>query len=381
MLNSESYINDFISKLEGVKLDVFNERNIKQKTLREVGESLNISRERVRQIEERTMSKFNFDFLNESIIKDFSKLNLQVISIENFSNQDFFNVIKNLTKSRLLDAVSFFDNKIFNISYTELESIESFINKNELLTNSPIISYDLINQKLNISKDKIQILEIINKTVPIDDNSFCLKPTSKRRALEIFIATTGIDGFPVIKKANIVKNKLIKMFPFMFNEKTTMNITGYINKNKNLILKEWGSYIHICSIVSQLESWPKNKFLIDVDSFLSENPAYNIEKFYKANENELNSIGIESMHFLYEIARITFQNKFNFKHTPWVLNLSTKDFETSDIVEFYANKTQGPFSVSDFASYIGTSSARASQIIAASDNILKIDKNAYTILK
>lgn len=377
-------INESQSQVKGLLIERFS----KNKSLSEVGKELNITKERVRQIEGRVLAKLTSEACIKEVVGVLSNIIKKdiVISTEK---------IKTLFKSELEADILIFliKNKMVENFYLEREAgliyflsgqgLEATTHAiKEIMANGelPFINNKTKIQDIEFDQQKLDTLIRLGVIIKISEKQYIENPNTKRKALELWLAIIGESGFPIKKQLTAAKKQLAKLFPSLFAGKE--NIGALIENNHNIILKDWGLYVHIGHINTAIKKWPKEKFE-EAALFAIENEGvYNIEDFFIKNEEELNAIGITSMHMLYEIARKSVsKDKMSFKHTPWVSAPQAEKKKVADVANDYAKKVKTPFAVSDLAKHLGVKPTRAMQIIAASKELTRVGKNSYQIIQ
>lgn len=307
------------------------ERNINHKTLEELGNEKNVTKERIRQLEAKALSMLRgfsnilFDVLNSDM--KLVCISEQILN-EIFNNSDYSKILFNLIKYR--DEVYYNENfpKVF--IKNNIENLDDFfVSIGEFLDGS----YDDSKEILTKEDIKNYIENCISRYSLTEyiDFSDCEKliETSNYKAVGDVWLKKGIyvhdiylsilkDYYPngvKFDEANCedIRNK----YNELTGEKTDIsdrNLTAKLQREKEVIICGPNSYIHVENVrVQQQMLETIYKYIHHLFEHEGLSSVYT-DKIYNVFKDELNIYGVDNYVFLYGILRYNFIDEFEFNN-------------------------------------------------------------------
>ena len=348
-------------------LDILFKR-INGSTLQEIGNEYNITRERVRQVENKCLKIFQKDFpknLKKFIYKKF--LNENFVFIEDLPIQEeeykkFLSFYFNKTKAKYFDKdLNAFSKKSYFDFYNEILNLKPLLKKEELNLPDKLIEL-FINQNL------------IKK---INNVFFVNKFRTKREKIE-FIVSLFPEGIAIRKDFHLIKEKIKIFFP-EYEKESERNIVAPIDISDKVILWDWGVYIHIDNI-QKILSYDFKEILEYLNEVLENNSPIDLQECFNEFQEELLQRGVPNKYALHSILKIKYPEEFTYQDAPWV---AKKGENTQLLIEalekiFIKDK---PYSISEITNKLKAPEIRVKALLDRSKNIIQIDTYNYKHLK
>lgn len=370
-----------------VNYDILKSR-VKEISLEKIGQSLNISRERVRQIESQTISELYifielfiyFAYINKKFIDrlfiDLSEL------FTNIKDKEVIQIIFYITKKNNNKYIIY--NKDFGAFYN--------VDKKELLTKiSKLITLeDLFNYYEHYSKinnDVVYKLNVIDFTFDIYksyllNNKYTIKGNiafknnylTPNRLLSLYIKENYKKGV-VLDKTGLKKLNEEINENYNYNFKIMSAYVKVDDANKELIL--WGKQkrIHIDNVNVTKE---KTKEIIETFTNMFEDKNYMIlSDIFDQMSDILENTEIKNKYQLYGFLKYYLQDKYYFKKMG-VRKLHLKNHRIFDLVHDYI-ASNDMTTLDNIVNDLDVTQSGAAQVIRENTNIIEINGH-YTLL-
>jgi len=419
MQKINEFESEYIDKLDDARKIIYFERIKPEKkytkTLEEIGNRLNVTRERIRQIEKKELSKFKIVFNEKCLVfnpifnKLFNELGNLIYFEKNTSLNDSFGMIdefinnsdsfnfrisfeNNLINSKKYDIEDIYANIIENISELNIEVFEIKVIQEhieqELLN---YISNDNLNQKKNY--EQIQNLLEINllkkNFIKLNEFTYKLKSgTRKKSALTdkiiYFYKTLYPQGEYLYINFDKIISELKQNIPEL-EKYSSRALQGRILHSGELILWGKGYYIHKDCINSD---WKMVDIAIldSITVFESGISEFKVEKLYYKREQDYINANIPDSRALYSLLRIKNDSRLILDEWPRICdaNKGRDKRELVDIFKDYIKEKNGFVSKEEVIEYfcidrgwknieLELTFARAEEIIRTCDGFIHID--------
>lgn len=350
-------------------------------TLSEVGSILGKTRERIRQIEDRS-----FQLLSYSLPKEFILLMKELITLFGilhmnqipFKNEITKKIVVNILKNKfnfIFDIT--FDSFILNnnFKYTHiLELIKKNIN-NEIFTKEQIIkNIKIISNKINI--EYIINIMMKNGDLSVVEDKYFFKSiyTRKRYMLELILLLNP-QGYSN-KDFDVMYEELNRFFPNEFIDDTQRNIIALAQNNPNVILWDWGKYIHIKFTENILKEFDFAELLQYLNETFEKTELIDLQYYYEDNKLLLNEYGITSKYALHSLLKIKYPDEFSYQDSPWVAQEGSERRIIGDALLNLMNENR-IYTLEELCQKLQTKKTRIQQLVDKNDDILIVDTFMY----
>lgn len=387
------YIDDKIidgfSQLKPENLQVLKSRLVYNRKLQEIADDTQISRERVRQIEDQSIRKFLITVDRSIIINIVDQLLTKpILFLEDIPIKDnelklLFCAILSYKKSRK----ALFDKDIMalvknnNYSFTgALNKIESVLTQSE----KKIFSKNDLTYFL---ESIFPLIDRIDRLIPIllkkgmieqlgNDEYFFPFPYSTKRSMVEFIFSLYKHGIELNKDFETLESELMKFFPkdFKGNDKKRA-ITGLAGYSDKILLWEWGRYLHTKYIYPIVEEYDFSSILDYIDTHLYDTQI-NLESCFKVHENELVNIGITSKYALHTSLKLKYPEDYSYQDSPWISKAGTERRELSQTLRNLMIENRN-YTLDELVDLMHTNKTRLQQLIDNTDDIIQVDAFQY----
>ncbi len=371
-------------------IEILKERILEEQTLQEIATKHSITRERVRQIEQREVKRALASINKDIIIKTLSEIlkhyilpintlpikdqELKLLYCGLLSHpQSKVKAIYDKTLMSLVENIDYsYKGIISKITYVFQETGKSLFNKEDL------INYlQSIFPKISIIEEIIDILiekEMLRK---VDDEQYFFHYLYKtKKPMVEFIFTHYINGIELYKQIDFIKYELDKFFPNTFTEADKKrNIFTAAGNSENILLWDWGKYIHIKYISPILEEYDFTKVLNYIDEHLKETQI-DLKFCFDKYEEELIGIGILNKFALHTCLKLNFPDDYSYQDSPWISKAGTerRSLNTTLVNLMSEDKI---YTIEELMSSMKTSKLRVQQLIDYSNDIIAVDTFRY----
>ena len=360
-------ITNLLQLCKQTHLDILFKR-INGSTLQEIGDEQNITRERVRQIENKCLKIFQKKFplnLRSYIYKKILKgdiIFVEDLPIQNKEYKKFLSYYFNKTKAKYFDKdLNAFSKKSYVEYYNEILNLKPLLKKEELNLSDKLIGF-FINQNL------------IKK---INDMFFINKFGTKREKIE-FIISLFPEGIAIRKDFHLIKEKIKIFFP-EYEMENERNIIAPIDLSDKIILWDWGIYIHIDNI-QEILSYNFKEILEYLNEVLENNSPIDLQECFNEFKEELLQIGISNKYALHSILKIKYPEEFTYQDAPWVAKKGENTQLLIKALEKLFIKDK-PYSINEIINKLKAPEIRVKALLDRSENIIQIDTYNYKHLK
>lgn len=382
-------INAAINKLKDNYQEVLKLRIQNGLTLSDTGIELNLTRERVRQIEEQVIRKLStwfpgkfllevkqriedkkILFLSDLPVKneELKKLVCHVISHRRFRNNFIFDksfetiiISREYTWNNIKSNIRNFMISIEDVVCT-ISDLHAFILYLYPKQRSGIIIKKLINDDeiIMIEREKVFFKNIFK---------------TKREKVE-FIYTLFKDGFETTKNIDVLREKLNNFFPDVFTKDKNRAITGLADGSPNIYLWDWGKHIHIKHIKDILLNYDFTDILKYIDSELINVLAVDLDRFYQLNKTNLVSLGVPSKYALHTLLKLKYPNDYSYQDSPRISSSGTERLDLSEVL-LYVMIEKRTYTVEELMRLLNSPRNRILQLIERIDDIISVDTFIY----
>ena len=380
---------EIFSKVKPKDIEILKKRLIEEKTLQDIGKELKITRERVRQIEQKAIKTLNFHARSLIINTLAELLKKSIIPIDDLPIKDkelkllYCAVISHpLSKSKIIfdkDLMTLVEHKEFTfngivskIEYTFQETNKSLFMKEDLIEYLKSIF-----PKLSNIEQIIDILLKKDKIREVDKNQYFFYYLYKpKRPMVEFIFSRYPDGIYVYQEIDTIFDELNKFFPNVFttNDKKR-GIATSVGNSENIYLWDWGKYIHVMYINPILESYDFTKVLHFIDENLHETQI-DLKFCFDKFEKELMSIGIPNKFALHTCLKLKFPDDYSYQDSPWISKAGTerRSLNTTLMKLLTEDKI---YTLDELVSSMKTRKLRVQQLIDYSSDVIAVDTFKY----
>lgn len=380
-------INNFIEGLSVTQKNVCIQRIINNNTLQEIGNRSNVTKESVRQVEIKTISLFTrymiehrhliSELKNELQIHKVIKTNTIIVKL--LSHKKFKNsFLYDSDFDALVLDEEFLFSKITDFLLKKIKHEKKLkLTKKELI--DILISYGslnllLCNQIINIMIRK-KLLKIYKEFY-----TFPKLYLSKRACFVDYIRSLK-KPIHIYKNIDKIRSDLSELFPHLFDVKTSdRNITTF-TYDHNLVLWDWGIYIHIDNIKEILSRFDFESVIIYLNTQFNYIDMINLESYYKENIYELENLDIPSHYAIHSMLKYKYPDIFTYADSPWI---GKKGFNKEQDLDDYITKIYEKYSIltlEDLSNKLKTNKGRLFQLLDWNKKVIKIDKSKYAHIK
>jgi len=387
------YIDDKIidgfSQLKPENLQVLKSRLVYNRKLQEIADDTQISRERVRQIEDQSIRKFLITVDRSIIINIVDQLLTKpILFLEDIPIKDnelklLFCAILSYKKSRK----ALFDKDIMALVKNNNYSFTGVLNKIEsVLTQSEKKIFSK-NDLTYFLESIFPLIDRIDRLIPIllkkgmieqlgNDEYFFPFPYSTKRSMVEFIFSLYEHGIELNKDFETLESELMKFFPkdFKGNDKKRA-ITGLAGYSDKILLWEWGRYLHTKYIYPIVEEYDFSSILDYIDTHLYDTQI-NLESCFKVHENELVNIGITSKYALHTSLKLKYPEDYSYQDSPWISKAGTERRELSQTLRNLMIENRN-YTLDELVDLMHTNKTRLQQLIDNTDDIIQVDAFQY----
>lgn len=362
---------------------VLKKRFIENLTLTEVGKikTINISRERVRQIEQKIFHYLKM-FLPEYAFPVFADISPEYLifcssKIKHlFTNTDGEKVFQYFLSSVNMKEFKYKYSNLYEIYYNPASvSVPSLVEKIKniqhskgqvLLTSSMIAS--LLGENA-IFNDEVSSCLIDKKILVKHNEYYFLYPKTKSFAVELFIAFQK-NGYSLKDDFGRMINWLNEIFPDFMLEKgkniKKENFNSFVEHNERIILWGWGRYSHFQNIEKSF-SIPLKDINIFIEKEIKNNLVINSIQIFDKFKEICVEYGIPDHNALYSVLRTHLQDNYSFKHCPWIRDKDIDGAKIIDIIAAMLKEHGEKVAIRDIAFRFGIDSLRITQLLSRSD--------------
>lgn len=376
-----------LSTLPERSVDVLKLHLLNGMTFADIGKILNITRERVRQVEEQAIRKLVFggeffkkinDFAEKNPIfflknipindMDLKRLVCLILSHKNASGRwTYIDELGFITKDtnysydkiklQLFDFIREIGENIY--SYEELESYVSFI--------LPLFDSKFLIDKLLAENE----ISVVNSNMYFFHSFY----KSKREKVE-FIYSRYPEGFETTKQIENLKEDLEYFFPGVFIQDKDKAISTLAFMSENIFLWEWGKHIHIKFIEDILDNYDFSDLLQYIDQELDNILAVDLDTYYNKNMMGLQLFGIPSKYALHTLVKLKYPDDYSFQDSPRIASIGTKRLESRQIL-IDAMSESRIYKLDELMQTLNTPKDRIQQLIERLDDVIVVDTCAY----
>jgi len=376
-------------EIKFVHIEIIKKRMLENKTLQEVGNELLITRERVRQIEKKTIKLLNVyakDFIINTKV-ELGKKPIIYIDELPIKNNELKLLYCNIVSHPQSSAQIIFDKDlealVLNNSFT-LNGITSTIEQFFQKTNKSLFNKeDLLNylQSLFPKLTKIEpIIDLLLKKeklrkIGADQYFFYFLYKPKKPMVE-FIFSQFPNGIFLYKQTDYIKAELDKYFPDIFGEADRKRgIATLVGYSENIYLWDWGKYIHIKYINPILEEYDFTNILNYIDQNIGETQV-DLKFCFDKFKQELLAIGIVNKYALHTCLKLKFTDDYSYQDSPWIAKAGTerRTLNTTLLNLLTENKI---YTLDDLALSMKTKKLRIQQLVDHSYEIISVDVSKY----
>lgn len=313
-------VRDAYNKLDEKESITIIARYVENMTLQETGEVMELTRERVRQIQKKAIRKINSSLKRDGFIdslklsfKSNSIINLEdLINKINVENHFLVGIIKNgelinLSYNQTLDII------YFNTMIDKIEVIDNIIN--DLPDFGELDEYiDLLSSSLkgilnlNLSDNQANNL-LIERGFKIYGKYASRSRLTISNILELLFKyhirrPMQIDESSFSDFMNVVK-KIFKM-DFKWNQKS---VDGRIRDIHNILLTNSNTFCHIDHLNNNI--FFMNQVRLYIDDYLVKHKYINAERIFDVFNDSCIENGIDNKYYLYSLIRYNFNDYYN----------------------------------------------------------------------
>jgi|GEM_PF-5088119 len=378
---------EVLSILKEDQISVLNYRFINSLSLAEIGELMNKTRERVRQIEEATIKKL-FTFLPTNLLKHI-KDNLsqhQVLPIETIPLDSSYNktILISMLCHKKLRFNYYFNHElnllVANPQYLYKAIVDKLIQKS-LNNGNTLLSKEVLIKLIKEISPQIKPQNLIDKLIQLNDMStvedkyFFHSQYKRKRDMVEFIYKLSPSGYEN-QDIQIVVEALNKYFPGEFTEDSPRNILSLAQINDNVILWDWGKYIHADYIKHIVEEYDFTDVLDYISTTLETAEQIELNHYFDKNKEMLNDFGIISKYGLHSLLKFKYPDAFSYQDSPWIASEGSERKIIGDIV-LSAMKEARAYSLLELSQKLQTRTARIQQLIDRNADIIIVDTFTY----
>lgn len=380
-----------LSKLPKNAQPILIARLIENKSLQETGDSLGITRERVRQIEEASIKKVPVLFPKDLIMGIRELANQKGIiyrsdvPLENNKNIDLIFAIFSHKKfpKRLTYDVDY-DALVLEFTHT-FQQVKNRLQELLRSMDEAVCSIEEMQDYIKYLVGDFDAAFILNKMVEsgelvhVDDDSLFMKSlfTRKRSRVE-FIYSLFADGFETYKKVDKLREYLNEYFPNVFTESTDRAITGLASLSEKILLWEWGKHIHQKYVQDILENYDFSNLLEYLDNELETLLAVDLSSYFHQHEKALTEFGIPSEHALHTMLKLKYPEDYTYQDSPRVSLAGAERMELKKVLLDAMNENR-TYSLDELMDILKSPSHRVQQLINRTDEIISVD--TFTFIK
>jgi len=377
------------SELKSKQMEVLKKRILENKTLQETGKELSITRERVRQIEQKAIKILNFyakDLIIDTLTELLKKTILYIKEIP-IKDENLKLLYCSFISHPESKAGIIFDKDLMTLVENYDFTFQGIVSKIEYVfqeTNKSLFSKeDLTNYLQSIFPKLSNIEQIINillekeKLKKLDENQYFFHYLYKpKRPMVEFIFSHYPDGIFLHQKIDFIRAELNKFFPGAIIE-TAKNrgIATSVGNSKKIFLWDWGKYIHINYINPILEEYDFTNVLHYIDENLGETQI-DLKFCFDKYENELVAIGIMNKFALHTCLKLKFSDDYAYQDSPWISKAGTerRSLNTTLMNLLIEDKI---YSLDELVLSMNTTKLRVQQLIDYSNDVIAVDTFRY----
>lgn len=377
-------------RLKPQQLDILRDRLLYKKTLQEIATMHNITRERVRQIEQKSIRVF-FATIEASFIMDIIQnvqqklfIFLDEIHIKDENLKQLFCSILSHKDSR---SKLVFDEDMQTIAFAReyslkgiLTSIEYYLNKADNALFSVVDLHNILKQILPLIIDYEKIINILEnigklKKISIDNYYFPFVYKTKREMVE-FIFSLHPNGIKLHQNIDFIKDELDKYFPNKFtkNDKGRA-IQGLAGFSEDIFLWDWGKYIHINYINPILKTYDFSWVINYLDEYLQDTQI-DLQACFEMFEDNLDDAGIENKYALHTCLKLKYPEKYSYQDSPWISKAGTARRELGQTLKNIMTENRN-YSLEELIELMHTTKTRVQQLIDNTNDIIQVNAFEY----
>ena len=386
----DSELNKSFGNIKTELLAILKKRLVENRTLEDIAQEYNLTRERVRQIESNNVPKLLTHIGHENIIDMRKLINRRAIyyvddiEIKDDALRLFYAKLLSHKKSRYkivydeaLKALVKSKGYSFNSILSKIE--DSFISRDEsLFEKNDLILYleSLFPYIDNIDK-LLPILIERGKLRVLNDGryflSFFYKP--KKPMIE-FVLSLYPEGIELHKNISTIREQLDIFFPNIFTikdeKRSIVTLAGY---SDNILLWDWGKYIHIKYIDAILEVYSLSSVVDYIDEHL-EDTQIDLETCFKEFEEELVAVGIISKYALHTCLKLKYSEDYSFQDSPWISKAGTERRELKQTLRNLLVENRN-YSLDELVESMHTNKTRVQQLIDKTYDVIQVEAYQY----
>ncbi|RLA84697.1 MAG: hypothetical protein DRG78_00635 [Epsilonproteobacteria bacterium] len=381
-------INSALRKLSDDYNTVLKLRIIENRTLQEVANIINKTRERIRQIEKASIKKLYITLPRELI--DIIKRDIndkKILPINNLPIQDID--IKKLISAvichREVRSRYEYNNElesiILNKEYSYKALVAKIIDKS-IGNNSTLLPYEELvkytKEVLPGIKPKYLINALLdNNDLSIVDNKYFFHTQYKRkRDMAELIYQLSDNGYETAKDTNTIKKLMNKFFPNEFVDDSIKNIISAALSSGNVILWDWGRYIHTKHIQYILNEFNFTDVIDYLNINLENATQVDLNGYFKEYKSTLINFGIISKYALHSLLKIKFPDDFSYQDSPWVSNEGTARQGLGSALLSAMNENK-IYTLDELSNKLQTRNSRIQQLMERQKDIIIVDTFTY----
>lgn len=372
--------------LSSLKEDQYNTlklRIVDNLTLSDVGQVLGKTRERIRQIEDRSSQLLSF-----LLPKEFVILIKELINIFGILNTNEVPLKDEITKKIIIHMLKTKLNFTLDVTLNSfvLEDKFKYINLLKYLKlniSDEVFSKELLLKTLKNLSTRLNFNSIIEVMITqkdlavVVDNKYFFKSEYKRKRdkVELMYLLTK-DGFDTntLDKLYLL---LEKYFPGEFLNENIKNILSLGQFTGNIILWDWGRrYIHIKHIQSILDEFDFTDLLNYLNKTLETMEQIDLQYYYEDNKEALIKYGIISKYALHSLLKIKYPDEFSYHDSPWIAQEGTEKRIIGDAIINLMDEKR-VYSLDELSQRLQTTKTRVQQIVDKNNDILIVDRFMY----
>ncbi len=380
---------DALEQLKEEHIFILKSRLVYKRSLQNIADESNITRERVRQIEDQAIKKLLFTIDKSLIINTINSLSdnpiifLDDLPIKNEELKILFCELLSYKKFRkaIFDRDLMCLVKDHNFTFTGLRNkIEHYIIK----SGETVFSKESL---INTFQSLLPKVENIKKLIPILEKNKRLKNVGKdqyffpflykpKRPMVEFIFSLYPEGIELHQEVDFIYDELNKFFPGVFKEKDKKRAIVTVAGYSDLILMwDWGKYKHLKYINPIIEEYDFSSILNYIDEHLNDTQI-DLQACFEEFEKELVNIGIISKYALHTCLKVKYPEEYSYQDSPWIAKAGTERRELGQTLKKLMIENRD-YSLDELVELMHTNKVRVQQLIDNTKDIIQVSALQY----